>query len=131
MDVEQPFPRIPYTEAIRRFGTDHVDLRYGMELADLNDVFAQTSLGIFKSVIGSGGVIRGFAVPGAGNLNQLLQAAWASHVMPEFVSSLSLTAVDGDYELLWRNDAGLQAAMVTPELHPRTLTAFPTSSASG
>ncbi|HLW16918.1 MAG TPA: aspartate--tRNA ligase [Actinomycetota bacterium] len=68
VDVEQPFPRIPYAEAIRRFGTDHVDMRYGMELADLNDVFAETSLGIFKSVIGSGGVIRGFAVPGAGDL---------------------------------------------------------------
>ena len=69
IDVEQPFPRIPYAEAIRRFGTDHVDLRYGMELADLNDVFVETSLSIFKSVIGSGGVIRGFAVPGAGDLN--------------------------------------------------------------
>ena len=68
-DVEQPFPRIPYAEAIRRFGTDHVDLRYGMELADLSDVFAETSLGIFKSVISSGGTIRGFAVPGAGDLN--------------------------------------------------------------
>jgi aspartyl-tRNA synthetase len=68
IDVEQPFPRISYAEAIRRFGTDHVDLRYGMELADLNDVFAETSLGIFKSVISSGGVIRGFAVPGAGDL---------------------------------------------------------------
>src|SRR5438105_3524795 len=69
VDGEHPFPRIPYAEAIRRFGTDHVDLRYGMELADLNDVFAGTSLGIFKSVMGSGGVIRGFAVPGAGDLN--------------------------------------------------------------
>ena len=68
VDVEQPFPRISYAEAIKRFGTDHVDLRYGMELADLNDVFAETSLGIFKSVISSGGTIRGFAVPGAGDL---------------------------------------------------------------
>jgi aspartyl-tRNA synthetase len=69
IDVEQPFPRIPYTEAIRRFGTDHVDLRYGMELVDLNDVFAGTTLGIFRSVMASSGAIRGFAVPGAGELN--------------------------------------------------------------
>lgn len=39
--------------------------------------------------------------------------------------SASLTAVDGDYELLWRNDTGLQAAIVTADLHPKTLTAFP------
>jgi aspartyl-tRNA synthetase len=69
IDVEQPFPRIPYGEAISRFGTDHVDLRYGMELADLNEVFTDTTLGIFKSVMASSGVIRGFAVPGAGELN--------------------------------------------------------------
>ncbi|MGZ6514433.1 MAG: aspartate--tRNA ligase [Actinomycetota bacterium] len=69
VDVEQPFPRISYAEAIRRFGTDHVDLRYGMELADLNDVFAETTLGIFRSVMASGGVIRGFAVPKAGELH--------------------------------------------------------------
>jgi len=69
IDVEQPFPRLSYAEAIRRFGTDHVDLRYGMELADLNEVFAGTTLGIFTSVMASGGVIRGFAVPGAGELN--------------------------------------------------------------
>ena len=70
IDVEQPFPRLSYAEAIRRFGTDHVDLRYGMELADLNEVFAGTTLGIFRSVMAaSSGAIRGFAVPGAGELN--------------------------------------------------------------
>ena len=69
IEVDQPFPRISYNDAIKRFGTDHVDLRYGMELADLNEVFAETTLGIFKSVISSGGVIRGFSVPNAGELN--------------------------------------------------------------
>jgi aspartyl-tRNA synthetase len=69
IDVELPFPRISYAEAIRRFGTDHVDLRYGLELADLNDVFSGTTLGIFRSVMASSGVIRGFVVPGGGELN--------------------------------------------------------------
>lgn len=45
-------------------------------------------------------------------------------------TSPSLTAVDGDYELLWRNDEGLQAAMVTPDLHPKTLTTFQSASAN-
>jgi aspartyl-tRNA synthetase len=64
-----PFPRITYAEAIRRFGTDHIDLRYGMELADVNEVFVNTSLGIFKKVIESGGVMRAFAVPGGAELH--------------------------------------------------------------
>jgi hypothetical protein len=42
----------------------------------------------------------------------------------------SLTAVDGDYELLWRNNEGLQTAMVMPDLHPRTLSTFQTAYAT-
>ncbi|MCA1830999.1 MAG: aspartate--tRNA ligase, partial [Actinobacteria bacterium] len=66
----EPFTRVTYDEAIRRFGTDHVDMRYGMELADLNDVFANTALGVFKSVIASGGVIRGFALQGGAGIHK-------------------------------------------------------------
>src|SRR5207302_2069385 len=44
--------------------------------------------------------------------------------------NVSLSAVDGDYELLWRNNEGLQAAIVTPDLHPTTLTTFQTAYAT-
>ena len=59
-----PFPRVPYAEAIRRFGTDHVDMRYGMELTDVAEIFADTSLGIFKKVLADGGIMRAIGVPG-------------------------------------------------------------------
>jgi aspartyl-tRNA synthetase len=46
-----PFPRMTYAEAMRRFGTDKPDLRFGMELADLGEVFANTEVGVFKGVL--------------------------------------------------------------------------------
>jgi aspartyl-tRNA synthetase len=60
----KPFPRLSYAETMERFGTDHADLRFGMELADLTDIAAQTSFSIFNTVIADGGKVRGICAPG-------------------------------------------------------------------
>lgn len=60
------FVRLPYEEAMNRFGTDKPDLRFGMELADLSDVFASTEAKIFRSVLDGGGPIKSITVPGKG-----------------------------------------------------------------
>ncbi len=57
--IELPIERLPYDEAMDRFGTDRPDLRFGLELADLNDSLAQTEFKVFRSVIDSGGAVRG------------------------------------------------------------------------
>jgi aspartyl-tRNA synthetase len=54
-----PLERLPYDEAISRFGTDRPDTRFGMELVDLDDILAATEFKVFASVIGSGGTVRG------------------------------------------------------------------------
>ena len=56
---EPPYPRLPYAEAMLRYGSDKPDVRFGLEIADLGDAFAGTEFGVFESVLGSGGVIRG------------------------------------------------------------------------
>jgi aspartyl-tRNA synthetase len=63
--VPVPFPRLTYAEMMGRFGTDRPDLRYGMELADLAPAFAGTAFRAFASVLAEGGVVKGFAAPGA------------------------------------------------------------------
>src|SRR4249919_1355056 len=70
VDVPTPFPRLTYREVIDRFGSDKPDLRYGMELADLNGVFAGTGFNAFASVVPSGGRIQGMAAPGGGLLSR-------------------------------------------------------------
>jgi aspartyl-tRNA synthetase len=68
--VESPFPRLPYDEAIARFGSDKPDLRYGMELVDLAEVFAGTGFNAFASVLGSGGSIKAICAPGCGEMSR-------------------------------------------------------------
>ncbi|MCD6021748.1 MAG: aspartyl-tRNA synthetase [Actinomycetia bacterium] len=71
VEVETPFPRIPYDEMLARFGTDKPDLRYGMELADLAPVFDGTGFNAFGSVLATeDGAIKGLAAPGGGQLSR-------------------------------------------------------------
>ncbi|MDQ3916454.1 MAG: aspartate--tRNA ligase [Actinomycetota bacterium] len=63
-----PFARLTYRESMDRFGVDKPDLRFGMELADLADVFAGTEVKVFQSVLGAGGAVKAIAVGGKGDL---------------------------------------------------------------
>ena len=47
--ISEEIPRIPYLEAMEKYGTDKPDLRFGMELIDLNNVLAETEFGVFKN----------------------------------------------------------------------------------
>lgn len=62
MDVETPFPRITWQEAMDRFGSDKPDTRFGMEIVDLSDHFADSRFGVFSAALESGGTIRGINV---------------------------------------------------------------------
>lgn len=58
MEIKTPFLRLPYKEAMDRFGSDKPDLRYGMELCDLSDVLKNTEFNVFSSAINGGGSVR-------------------------------------------------------------------------
>ena len=62
--VKRPFPRIAYVDAMARYGSDKPDLRFGLELADVSDIAVATGFRLFRSVVGEGGVVKGFAAPG-------------------------------------------------------------------
>ena len=64
-DVSTPFRRMSYAEAIAKYGSDKPDLRCGLEIADLSEAFRDAEFRVFKQIVAEGGVIRGFAVPGA------------------------------------------------------------------
>jgi len=60
------FPRIPYSEAILKYGSDKPDLRNPVLITDVTDHFVGSGFGIFASIVESGGVIRAIPAPGAG-----------------------------------------------------------------
>ena len=57
--IELPMQRLPYDEAMDRFGTDRPDLRFGLELTDLGDALRETEFKVFRSVLDGGGAVRG------------------------------------------------------------------------
>jgi aspartyl-tRNA synthetase len=52
------FPRIPYRESIEKYGTDKPDIRYGLAMIEVTDVFAQSAFKVFRSVADSGGAVK-------------------------------------------------------------------------
>jgi len=64
LDVDLgPFPRFKHEEALARYGVDKPDLRFGLELSEVNGVFSGTDFIVFKSVIESGGAIVALRYP--------------------------------------------------------------------
>jgi len=71
VELPTPFPRLTYAEAIERFGSDKPDLRFGMELVDLTDLFRGGEFQAFAQVAAAeGGAVKGLRVPGAGGLSR-------------------------------------------------------------
>ena len=64
VDVPLPFPRMTYHEAMNRYGSDKPDTRFGVELVDLSDVFAQSQFKVFAGALSSGGVVKAINAKG-------------------------------------------------------------------
>jgi aspartyl-tRNA synthetase len=64
INVPLPLPRMTYDEAMRRFGHDAPDLRYGLELIDLSDIARTVEFRVFRGAVDAGGFVRGINVPG-------------------------------------------------------------------
>ncbi|MBQ9975561.1 MAG: aspartate--tRNA ligase [Clostridia bacterium] len=58
IDIETPLPRLTYTEAMERYGSDKPDVRYGMEIVDLSDAVKSSEFVVFKSALENGGTVR-------------------------------------------------------------------------
>jgi aspartyl-tRNA synthetase len=67
---EIPFPRLGYKDALARYGSDKPDLRFGLELEDVGDLFAGTDFRLFAGVLESGGQIKALRAPGLAEVSR-------------------------------------------------------------
>ena len=68
--VSADIPRIPYYEAMDRYGSDKPDLRFGMELIDLSDIFTGSGFSVFAGAVEKGGVVKAIRVEGGASLSR-------------------------------------------------------------
>jgi len=64
IELMLPFRRIPYAEAMLRYGSDKPDLRYGLEIIEISEIAPRSEFKVFKDVVANGGKVRGLCVPG-------------------------------------------------------------------
>ena len=69
-DLPTPFLRMPYVDAMNRFGVDKPDLRFEMELTDLSETFKSSAFKVFQATVAGGGVIKAFNAKGLADLTQ-------------------------------------------------------------
>ncbi len=83
--LSSPFPVIAYDEAMRRFGSDRPDLRFGLEMIEVSDLFVDTHYQIFKSIVAQGGLITGLNIKGASDRlsKNTLQNEYAKTLIPK------------------------------------------------
>ncbi|HEY4390823.1 MAG TPA: aspartate--tRNA ligase [Paenibacillus sp.] len=66
IDIETPFQRLTYADAIGKYGSDKPDLRFGLELVDVSDIVATSGVKVFSSVIEKGGEVKVLNAKGCG-----------------------------------------------------------------
>jgi len=70
VDIAVPFPRLPFAEALERYGTDKPDLRLGMPFDDVTDLLGAVEFRLFADAVAAGDRIRAFRAPGGGSLSR-------------------------------------------------------------
>ena len=69
-EIKTPFLRMPYHEAMNRFGSDKPDMRFGMEIQDFSETFASSDFKVFAGAVQSGGAVKAFNAKGLADLTQ-------------------------------------------------------------
>ena len=68
--LASPWPKFSYREVVEKYGTDKPDLRFGMELVDVSEVFAKSEFRVFKSALEAGGVIKCIVAPKSADMSR-------------------------------------------------------------
>ena len=94
--LASPWPKFSYREVVEKYGTDKPDLRFGMELIDISDIFAQSDFRVFQSAIEAGGVIKCIVAPGCADYSRKEVDALTESAKGFGAKGLATLAVTGE-----------------------------------
>ncbi len=94
--MQMPFPRIPYLEAMEKYGSDRPDLRFGMELVNLTEDLKNTGFSVFGNAIKNGGVVKAIALEGGARLTRSQIDELTEFVKKEGAGGLAYIVMDAD-----------------------------------
>jgi aspartyl-tRNA synthetase len=129
--IQTPFPRLSYAEAMNRFGSDKPDLRFALELNDLSEVFKDSSFKVFRSVLDKGGVIKAINAKGLGDITQGEVKALETVAKSMGAKGLAYIVVRGEDPKGWRSpilkffsDSELETLKATLDIEDNDLILF-------
>ena len=97
IDIETPFIRMPYNEAMNRFGSDKPDTRFGLEFIDISDEVKNCGFKVFSGAVENGGSVRCINVKGLGNkLSRKKLDALSEYVNTYKAKGMSWIVVEDD-----------------------------------
>ena len=100
LDIQLPLPRMPWQEAMDRFGSDKPDTRFGMELVDVSEVVKGCGFGVFTGALENGGSVRGINAKGQAEMPRKQIDALVDAAKGNGAKGLAYLAVlpDGSYK---------------------------------
>jgi aspartyl-tRNA synthetase len=107
--LSSPWPRFSYRETVEKFGTDKPDLRFGMELVDVSEVFAKSEFKVFQSALAAGGVVKCIVAPKSADMSRKEVDALTESAKALGAKGLATLAVTAE------GPKGTAAKFVTPE----------------
>ena len=119
--LTKPFPRLTYAEAMRRYGTDKPDLRFGLELEVLTDVVKDSGFKVFQSVVASGGTVKGLRAPGCSGYSRRQIDGLTEFARERGAKGLVTIALEGAPDSEGRWGAGDVKSAVTRHLSEEEL----------
>jgi aspartyl-tRNA synthetase len=96
IDLERPFQRLTWEEAMARFGSDKPDMRFGLELVDFTDAVRNCKFKVFAAAIENGGVVKGIRIPKGGELSRKELDDMTPYVAPFGAKGIAWSKITGE-----------------------------------
>lgn len=99
IELETPFIRMPYAEAMERFGSDKPDIRFGMELVNMSDLIANCGFKVFTDAVAAGGSVRAINAKGCAKFSRKEIDALVEVVKTYKAKGMAWIAIDANNEV--------------------------------